>query len=61
MLIGCNINGTWGSKTKGSLKLSYEGGKPQRGGSSFLRGIKLTIFWIFHFNLLRVIQGIKLK
>ena len=31
----CHINGTWGSKEVERLKLSYEGGKPQRGGLSF--------------------------
>ena len=32
----CHINGTWGSKEVGQVKLSYEGGKPQMGGPSFL-------------------------
>ena len=31
----CHINGTWGSKEVGRLKLSYEGSKPQRGGLTF--------------------------
>ena len=31
----CNINETRGSKKVGQLKLSYEGGKPQRGGPFF--------------------------
>ena len=26
----CHINGTWGSKEVGRLKLSYESSKPQR-------------------------------
>ena len=35
----CHINGTWGSKELGRLKLLYEGGKPQSGETSFLRGV----------------------
>ena len=35
----CHINGTWGSKKVERLKLSYEGGKPQRGEPSFLGGV----------------------
>ena len=27
----CHINGTWGNKEVGRLKLLYEGGKPQSG------------------------------
>ena len=65
----CHLNGTWGSTEVGQLKLSYKGGKTQRKGL-FWGGVdpsryhtlkkKLTISWIFHFTLLRVIQVIKL-
>ena len=29
MYDACRINGTWGSREVGQLKLSFEGGKPQ--------------------------------
>ena len=71
MYDACHINGTWGSAEVGQLKLLYEDGKPQSGGPSVLRGDdsprhhvlkkKRILFWILHFTLLRVIQGIKLK
>ena len=71
MYVACHINGTWGSKEVTRLKLSYDGGKPQREGPSFWGGVdpsrlhvlkkKHIISWIFHFTLLRVIQVIKLK
>ena len=35
----CHINGTWGNKEVGRLKLLYEGGKPQRRGPSILAGV----------------------
>ena len=60
-----------GSKEVGQLKSSYEGGKPQSEGPSSVGGFEqsrprvlkkeLTISWIFHFTLLRVVEGIKLK
>ena len=39
MYNACHINGTWESKEVGRLKLSWEGGKSQRGQSSFLGGV----------------------
>ena len=38
MYDACHINGTWGRKEVGWLKLLYGGGKPQIGGPSFLGG-----------------------
>ena len=67
MYDACHINGTCRSKEVGRLQLC-EGGKSE---PSFLGRVdpsrhgvlkkKRTISWIFHFILLRVIQGIKLK
>ena len=35
----CHINGTWGGKELGQLKLSYEGCNPQREGPSLWGGV----------------------
>ena len=35
MYDACHINGTWGSREAGQLKLSHEGGKPQSREPSF--------------------------
>ena len=40
MCTDCHINGTWESKEGGQLKISYEGGKPQSRGPSFLGGVE---------------------
>ena len=34
----CHINGTWGNKEVGRVKLLYEGGKQKSGGLSFWGG-----------------------